>query len=161
MKAGPVSYRERVLREVAERYGELVDPLQSGSGVRGTGELGLAMPRTYTATVREFERLAVELRSVDPGLHWHLLEWFLKAERVIRHEPVWVTTASGKRRRMRGPGGFYVTRAMVGFRRHPGAVAELAFRAIGWIAEEWGLPVEPESPWLAAENRGHRDAVFA
>jgi hypothetical protein len=101
-----LSSRARVLWEIAERYHELVDPLNSGEGIRGTGELVPLMPRTYTATVKEFERLFAVMRNQARQqafrgeslgtLRWHILEYHLKAERIVRLEVV--TVKQGRRK---------------------------------------------------------------
>lgn len=52
-----VESRVKVLRVIAERYLELVDPMQGPSGISGDGGSSGFMPDTYSPTVREFERL--------------------------------------------------------------------------------------------------------
>jgi hypothetical protein len=162
------SSRERVLWEIAESYSELVDPSFGPSGVRGSGELGLRMPWSYTGTVREFERLQQRLRVEDAVLGWHLLEWHLKAERVTRLETV--TVLRGRRRvQLRHPDGSLVMRRTVTYRRHPGAVegrwleeerawaSPSARAAVAWIATRFEF--EPEIPVHPEELRERRLAA--
>jgi hypothetical protein len=152
------SHRERVLWEIAESYGDLVDPSFGPSGVRGSGELGLRMPWSYTGTVREFERLVGVLRGAEPVLRWHLLEYHLKAVRVVRFEVVRVQ--KGRRLvELRHPDGSLVMRRQVDFRRHPAAVKGQAEAAVRWLAAMWGAPFEPEIPVHPEELRERRAAA--
>lgn len=151
-----LSYRERVLWEIAERYHEFTETLVS-AGIPGNGETFgvLEMPDTYTPTVREFERLLgvmhnqakqKSFRGVGLGrLRWHLLEWHLKAERVIRREPV-TAKKNGKVVVLRDADGLMVVRPVIGFRRHRDAREERARDAVAWMAENWGLFSEPMLP---------------
>lgn len=141
--------------DIAARYHELVDPLNSGEGVRGTGELVPLMPATYTESVREFERLydlmrnrakQESFRGVSVGtLRWHILEYHLKAEKVVRIEPVRVLKGR-KRVQLRDANGDLVVRLNVGYRRHPDAREGRAVDGIEWIAGRWGLRSEPMLP---------------
>lgn len=163
-----MSYRERVLWEVAERYHEFTDPLNGPSGVPGSGELPSRMPWTYTATVREFERLLGVMRGSAGqdwfrdwrvlALRWHLLEWHLKAERVVRQEVV--TRTVGRRVVvLLDAAGEPLRKPAVGVRRHPGAVEGRARDAVAWMAEGWGLACEPELPVDPEERRRRVSAV--
>jgi hypothetical protein len=165
-----LSNRARVLWEIAEEHDELVCPLNGGEGVRGTGESVPMMPPTYSATVREFERLMGVMRNqarqqafrgcAVGTLRWHVLEYLLKPERVVRAETVKVR--KGRRLvELRHPDGSLVMRPVVGYaRRDPGARKDRAADGIEWIAEHWSLSFEPQK-WVDPEERRARRAAAA
>lgn len=141
--------RVRVLVEIAERFQELVDPLSGSAGLRGDGESVGLMPRTYTPSVREFERLVLRLREERHSKWWHLNEFWLQAEsrtvwwcskckRQTHQEvhdhgtPDRVLNVSGRRQ--------------VVWSRHRNADRAKALVAIEWMAVEWSLGSEPMLP---------------
>lgn len=155
------SYRVRVLTEIAARYHELVDPL-SKAGIPGDGDTAglLQMPRTYTDTVREFERLCRLMRDDRTSpliilasgekvsvrqLKWHLTEYHLNAQTVIRHRPV--EKLRGRHRvRLMNHDGTPATKPEIATMRNPQARADLANAAIRWMCDRWGLKTEPMLP---------------
>lgn len=97
-----------------ERYHEFVTP-SSMNGVGGTGEHVPLMPDTYTASVREIERLlrrmresrdalirwkepynGREMKASPRRLWWHVNEWYVESVRVPRKALVKVTTGGGQ-----------------------------------------------------------------
>lgn len=150
-----MSSREIVLWEIAERYTDLVEPLNGPTLVAGDGESLAVMPGTYTPTVREFERLMAVMRNQAKQkafrgtslgkLRWHILEWHLKAERVVRHQTV-TAKRHGKVVPLRSGDGTTVQRLVVGYRRDPQAREQKARDGIAWMAENWALKHEPMLP---------------
>ena len=142
--------RVTVLTIIAERYRELVDPLTSSTGIRGTGDRNSLMPSTYTPTVREFERLVGKLRTGEPSLYWHLNEYHLKAStRTLWECPRCHVTSHHQRHVHAGKSGKPLEvegRRTVVVDRHPGSSAIRAAQAVRWIAEGWGLSSEPMLP---------------
>lgn len=148
---GAPKSRVRVLSEIAERYAELTDPLAGPADVRGDGDSVSVMPRTYTATVREFERLAVRLREEQRSLWWHLDGWWLSAStRTVYHCPRCGIThrpehVHPSRRNSGKPVSVSCKRVLVWSRRS-GARESLAREAIEVMASWWVLASEPMLP---------------
>ena len=143
--------RVRILIEIAERFRELVDPLSGPSGVRGDGGSGPGMPPTYTATVREFERLAVRLREERRDLWWHLDGWWLSAEsRTVFHCPrCGMCHQPAHRHPSRRNAGKVVEvkcKRVIAWSRRPGARESLARKAVETMAGWWVLESEPMLP---------------
>lgn len=157
-----LSPRELVLWRVAGLYRDLVEPLNSGSGVPGTGEgVPVLSEKLYTATVREFERLLRVMRddrhaslvTLEDGekvsvrqCRWHLVEWHLRGERVMAWPKPTVRANEG-RKLVKLPldeDGRPLPRVRV--LRHPQAREHLAAEAVRWMAANWRLPVEPMLP---------------
>jgi hypothetical protein len=145
------SRRVVVLEQIAERYGELTDPLADGA-LPGDGLMAgvLRMPRTYTATVREFERLVVLLRAEDRVLWGHLDGWWLSAvTRTVFHCPrCGICHQSEHRHENRRSGRMSTVKCkrVVQWRRRQGAREGEARRAIEWVAAAWSLGSEPMLP---------------
>jgi len=108
------------------------------------------MPRTYTPTVREVERLVKALREERHSVWWHVNEWYLRAETQLlfhcprcksnTHQPSHVHRGkSGKDLRVDG-------RRIVIHRRHKNANVDKASKGIAWMAEHWSLSHEPMIP---------------
>lgn len=108
------------------------------------------MPRTYTATVREFERLVVRLRLERRDLWWHLDGWWLSAEtRTMFHCPRCGMTHRPEHvhpGRDSGRPSLFKCKRVVVFRRLPGARESVAREAIVVLASWWGLGHEPMLP---------------
>lgn len=153
-------HREQILWRIAELYTDLTDPLNGPAGIRGTGETTGGMnPHLYTPTVREYERLVKLMRDdrTEPliatssgkvsvrSLWWHLEHWHHRAQTVIRHYPV-TTKNHGKPVQLRNQDGTPVTRPTIAHLRDPKANEQKAQQAITWIAQHWGLQVEPMLP---------------
>lgn len=154
--------RVNVLAEIARCYAELVDPLNGGSGVPGDGSSPIQMPRTYTPTVKEFERLLRLMRHTSDQqgkyegyrlktLAFHLEGWHTTAERIIRRQPV-IVVSHGKPRQLKNHDGSTKTRPVIAYRRHPEALEERAQLALRWIAEQWSLGHEPMLPRELTED---------
>ena len=147
---GPSKARIAVLTEIASRYAELVEPLNGPDGIRGDGGSPISMPKTYTPTVREFERLVVALRLEERTLWWHLDGWWLAATtRTMFHCPRCGPTHQSEHvhSKRTGPGLIKLKcKRIVVARRRQGARETQAERAIEWIAERWSLEHEPMLP---------------
>jgi hypothetical protein len=152
---GPSPSRVAVLTQIAERYHELVDTLNGPSGIRGDGDALALMPVTYTQTVREFERLMGRMRNQAKQqayaghslgrLRWHILEYHIKAEPVIRREPV-IAIKNGKPVHLKDADGKPAYRRSIQpeqYRRHPDAREVKATLGLEWMALNWGLKSEP------------------
>lgn len=132
-----MSRRELVIVELLERYGELVDPMVSRDG-GGDGVAVPLMPRTYTRDVRELERLLVRMRSERPSQWWHVSERYLRSSRVTRDVRV-------RRRGKNGKSAWVIERQVVDV-FSPSVRLEKVRRGVRWLADEWGLPLEPMLP---------------
>lgn len=144
--------RVSVLTRVAELYTELVDPMSGPAGIRGDGDSIGFMPPTYSATVREYERLVrlmrddrheplIELNGAKVSvrsLWWHLEMWHHRAVRVIRNHPV-TTKQGGRLVTLMNPGNppTPVTRPTIAYLRDPKADRVRAERAIQFISARW------------------------
>lgn len=162
-----LSPRATVLWTIAENYQDLVDPLNSRAGIHGTGEALALTPATYTSTVREFERLMTTMRNdrhrslitLGAGervsvrsLHWHLLEYHLKAVRTTRAPKLTIARGHTPRKLVKlqvDDQGSPLPQFRV--HRHPQARLELAAAACEWQAENWGLSHEPMLPAAMTE----------
>jgi hypothetical protein len=171
----PKSGRVRVLTEIAERYGELLDPASGPSGVRGDGgSLGLTRhesrcllleradvrrrldgwrrPECTCAyrSVVEFERLVVRLREERRPLWWHLDGWWLSAStRTVHHCPRCGITHQAEHRHPNRRSGRMSTvkcKRVVAWSRRAGAQESSAREAIAVMADWWGLDSEPMLP---------------
>lgn len=146
----PHTGRGHVLTEIAARYSELIEPLNGPDGVRGDGASPIRMPRTYTPTVKEFERLVVRLRDENRPLWWHLNGWHLSAtSRTMHHCPRCGITHQPEHvhAKKNGPGLMTVKcKRVVVYSRRAGARESLAKQAIQQLADWWGLDHEPMLP---------------
>lgn len=140
-----MTHREEIVTQLLERYVELVDPMQSGNG---SGDTGLRlMPATYTASVRELERLMQRMRQERRSQWWHVSERYIRAEHVLRDVKV-------KRRTKHGKTVTVVERQVV-TSYHPGVRLEKVRRGVAWLADEWdarriGEPMLPRDVQVAA-----------
>ena len=159
------SQRVRVLTELLERYHDLVDPLTS-AGIPGDGATAgiLLMPATYTASVRELERLIRLLRDDHHGpivkwthngqryeasprrLWWHLNAYYIDVVHVL-HVPS-LKQPKNKRKQLRRAAVDQDGRALPQVRvlRKAEARYPIALKALEHIAEAWSLPHEPMLP---------------
>lgn len=159
--------RQTILKEIARLYPELIDPLNGPTGIRGTGEIAGGMPSTYTATVKEYERLVKLMRDdrSEPLLTdkhgnklsvrsawWHLEHWHHRATRVIRHQPI-VTKRGRRTVTLVNADKTPVTRPTIAYLRDPKAQEHKADRAIEWIAQHWNEDIgEPMLPAAVVEG---------
>src|SRR4051812_41632757 len=149
--------REEVITTLLERLPELVDPMQSGNGLGDTG-LRL-MPPTYTASVREIERLLRLMRDdrASPlvrlldkngaptgekasvrSLWWHLTERYVRCRQSTKDVPV-------RRKAKHGKTLLVIERRVV--TSHNSRVDQAKVRAgVTWLAGRWGLAQEPMLP---------------
>ena len=153
--------RESVIVTLLERYEELVDPMQVRD-TPGEGSGLVLMPRTYTASVRELERLLAVMREdrthpliALPNTHkvslracwWHINEWYLRAQVTLASAPA-QPKAPRKRRELRRDqvDAFGDALKVRRVRRDPAAREAIALVGVRWIAENWGLVSEPMLP---------------
>lgn len=147
--------RELVIQTILERFDELRDPLRGPGELRGDGNSVALMPVTYSADVREVERL-YKLMRTTPGvygepahpivsLHWHLAEWYTRSTSLTVDVPVF-GRRHGKKIQQRNQDGSPVTRRSLVVRRHPAAQEALALSGVAWMAHSWGLSREPFLP---------------
>lgn len=129
--------RIAVIRQLVERYEELVDPLTQ-NGEKGNGDQPPQMPTTYTASVREVERLLIKMRTEARFLWWHVTERYLRSSSTTRD--VWV------KRKL--PSGRAVSeeRRLVVTRVHPHVIDPFVNEGLQWMAKEWSLRSEPMLP---------------
>lgn len=155
--------RVPILIEIAERYRELVEPLNGPSGVRGDGDAPMIgrhdrrcqVARTLRCTcsyrsVHEFERLAVRLRDERHHLWWHLNAYWLEAEsRTINWCPrCHRETHDFEHVHARKDGTRFTvqTRRRVIWQRHRNADRDKARKAVEQLAGWWALESEPMLP---------------
>lgn len=162
-----MTHREQVLWRIAELYGDLVDPLQSGAGIPGTGEsIPMLSESLYTPTVREFERLLktmkddrhAALRTLEDGskasvrqCRWHLVEWHIRAERTLNWPSLKVKANAGRKLVKLPLDEDGRPLPAVRVTRHPQAREELAVEAVRWMAAHWRLATEPMLPQAVIE----------
>jgi hypothetical protein len=152
-----IDSRQRVLREIATKYTDLVDTLNGNSGVPGDGSSVVCMPGTYTDSVREFERLAKVMRHTSDQvgryhgfrlktLRFHLDGWYLEALRGSRSQPVLRANKQGKLVQQIDADGKVVMFPQPYVLRRRDAKQDRAELALRWIAEHWALGHEPFLP---------------
>lgn len=137
--------RHEVIEQLLSRYAELTDPQQSRSGL-GDGDHVPLMPATYTASVRELERLLLVMRqdrtrplvTLKDGrkasvrsLWWHVSERYLRSTVVLKDTPVKRKAKHGKTLTV------LERRAVVQY--DPKVSSVHVDRAIEWLASEWTL----------------------
>lgn len=164
------NHREQILWRIAELYTDLADPTGGPSDIRGTSEsTGGMNPKLYTATVKEYERLVKLMRDdrSEPliatpqgklsvrSLWWHLEHYHHRAQRVIKHLPV----TSKRGQRIVNADGTPHTQPAIAHLRDPKAKEAHARLAIAWIAQHWGLPVEPMVPQAVVSWKGAQVAA--
>lgn len=163
-----MSSRERVIVELLVRLPELVDPMQSRSGL-GDGVALPLMPGTWTASVREVERLLRVMREdrsspllVDGAgvrivvdgqpvsvrrLWWHVRGFYVDVDRspVV---PQRVRVPRSKRRQLVRLATDATGRALPQRRerRDPAARRSIAELGVAWMAAHWSLKHEPFLP---------------
>lgn len=140
--------REQIITQLLERYTELADPMQSGNG---GGDTGLRlMPRTYTPSVRELERLMVALREERHNIWWHVNERYLKAVQTTAYQCPKCKGIShstthrhrDKRNKLSTYTGIRVLRTSW----NTGVNAKKVDQGITWLAGQWTLATEPMLP---------------
>lgn len=143
--------RIEVIRTILERYDELTDPMQAGNG---SGDTGLRlMPATYTASVREVERLLVQARddrshplvTLETGakasirsLWWHLNARYIASHDVIKPRNVTRRAKNGKK--------LTVAERQVVPQYDPRVRLELVDAGVAWLARSWARQFEPMLP---------------
>lgn len=137
--------RGQVITTILERYDELTDPLTSRDSIASSGSRVPRMPATYTASIREVERLYVQLRSADSRTHWHLAEWYIRPVVKLAHVPK-LTRRHGKLVQVLNADRSPVFTTSVVVRRVPGVRRDLAEQGVSWMASSWRLPHEPFLP---------------
>ena len=148
-----VSNRTEIIRQLLDRYHELVDPLNGGSGVPGDGDSVNLMPRTYSASVKELERLLKRMRDdrveslvlIAPGtkcsvrsLWWHLNARFIAAGTRTVDRQVTQRGKNGKR--------LTLTVRQVEAVYDRGVDPRKVDAGIQYLASNWGLAQEPFLP---------------
>lgn len=150
--------RATVIRTLLAHHAELVEPgLLIGYGSEGDGYP--RMPATYTATVRELERMLRTMRDdrthplLDHGLErvslracwWHINEYHLRAHSILI---VPAKQPRSKKRELRRLPADETGRPLPIKRiiRNPAAREDIAELGITWIAGHWALAHEPMVP---------------
>ena len=130
--------REEVIVSLLERLAEFTEPLNGPTGIAGDGDSVALMPRTYTPSVREVERLMRRMRVERRSQWWHVNARYVLCEHVARDVPV-------RRKAKNGKTVTLLERQLVAvFDR--GVRAEKVRRGVEWLAAEWALPHEPMLP---------------
>lgn len=145
-------HRAEVITELLSRYDELVSPLNGPSGVRGDGDSVISTPATYTASVRELERLLRVMREDRTealqivggpkvsvrSLWWHVHHRYIAATTRTVDVEVVRRGKNGKRARV------LERRAVASFDR--AVNPQLVSAGVAWMAAAWSLPSEPMLP---------------
>lgn len=144
--------RCEIIRELLERYRELVEPL-AGNGYGSSGQVTPLPPSTYTPSVRELERLMRKMREgstaktvVLPNgsrtsirsLWWNVNERYIRATPIIRDVTVHRRTKHGKRLTV-------IERQVIPVFHRDVDDAKVA-AGVAWIAARWSIPNEPMLP---------------
>lgn len=129
--------REEVITRLLERWDELVEP-GAKLGIAGDGDSTPRMPRTYTPTVRELERLIGVMRETRRSQWWHLTERYLRCSHATKDVPV-------KRKGKNGKTAIVLERRVV-TSWSAKVRDEKVRRAVSWLASEWSLAIEPMLP---------------
>ncbi len=153
--------RIEIITTLLERYDELVDPSQMRDQP-GDGTGLVLMPRTWTASVRELERLLCVMREdrtspllALPNGHnvslracwWHINAWYLTAEVTLAAAPAQPKAPRKKRELKREQvDAFGDALKIRRVRRDPAAREEIALRGVRWMAHHWRLVSEPMLP---------------
>ena len=129
--------RASVIEQILERLAELTEPV-AGNGSRGDGTSVPLPPKTYTADVREVERLMTRLRDEDRSLWWHVSEKYLRSTATIK--------TSTERKRVKGKG--YITAHLRKVVPHfsPKVDEKLVEAGLEKMASWWSLGHEPMMP---------------
>lgn len=160
------SKREQVIIQCLEDWAFLTEP-GTALGIAGDGDSVPRLPRTYTVTVREIERLVRKLRDshdlvtvngiavrdenqqrISCRRAWkHLNGWYLQAERKT-FEPTNVIRPNKHRKQLQRPSrdedGRPLRQTVVV--RPKGVREPIALVGVKWMAERWALKVEPMLP---------------
>ena len=129
--------REEILVQLLERYNECTEP-QGRTGVLGDGDAVPHMPPTYTASIRELERLLILMRTERRSQWWHVTQRYIHAIHVQRNMPT-------KRKGKNGKTVTVIEPAIVCI-WDPAVRAEKVRRGITWLADNWALDSEPMLP---------------
>lgn len=139
--------RVEVIRDVLERYDELVDPSIGRNGEKGNGEQPPEMPVTYTPTLKELERLLRLMRLEDRRLWWHVTERYIRCQTRIQRDVV-------EKRKVKGKGEVTALVDRLQTTYDPKVDPLLVDAGIEWLARSWRLVSEPMRP------KGGKDARF-
>lgn len=141
-------HRQDVIVQLLERHAELSDPVRAGNGDGQNGML--LMPKTYTASVKELERLLVQLRDEHHSLWWHVNERYLRAVQTSVYRCPrcgGLTHAAAHRHRdRRGKLATYPGVRTLRLSWSPRVSAVKVDRGVAWLANNWGLRSEPMLP---------------
>jgi hypothetical protein len=147
----PLATRERKIVQILESFDALHDSRQAGNGGdRGMGGLTPHEPGCHVwdwrpplctcayRCVAELERLLAEMRDGEERrLWWHLNEHFIAV--VWAHRVVYV--------RRKAKHGKHLTVAEPRMERvGDKSDQKLVAAGVSWLAEHWGLRIEPELP---------------
>lgn len=167
-RTGAPSHRTKVLERLLEHYAELVDPMQMRDQP-GEGTGLILMPATYTASVRELERLICSLREDRHGpirkwtalnerdqpeafaasprrLWWHLNAWYIAVEHKTYTPPLRVQKGAKRKLVKLQVDQHGQALPQVRVLRSPEARYPIALKAVEWLSENWGLQSEPMLP---------------
>jgi hypothetical protein len=132
-----VTPRATIINEILSRYAELTE--RGGlNGSSSDGGLTIQMPPTYTADVKEVERLMGVLREKDRRLWWHLSEKYLRSSETIK--------TSTERRKVKGKGYITVHLRKVVPHHSPRLDEKLVEDGLEKMASWWSLQHEPFLP---------------
>lgn len=140
------SPRERVLIELLRLYNDLASPMQGPAGIAGDGDSLPLMPSTYTASVRELERLLTVMRADARSIHWHVSEYFIRC--TTRNATVW------EKRKAKGGKTLSVEVRKIVYVRDNAIRLEKVRRGVSWLADHWNAKAigEPMLPSAVLEE---------
>jgi len=141
--------RADVIAQILDRWCELTERAGS-SGVKGDDGTVALMPKTYTPSVREVERLMVRLREERHSVWWHVNERFLKAHtRTLFRCPKCkgeTHAAQHRHRDKHGKHSNYEGARVLRTTWSPRVDARKVDAGLQWMAGEWSLAHEPMLP---------------
>jgi hypothetical protein len=143
-----MSRREKIIVELLERYDDLVTTLNGPRGTRGERDSDCLMPTTYNSSVRELERLMVQMREQERTLWWHVNERYIRCRTVVRYE---LRPKLDKHNRVKRTKGKVVREKVPALVTVYDARVEppLVVEGVRWLAANWALPHDPELPRAA------------
>lgn len=138
-----MSDRERIIETLLVWYRDVEEGIGASGPGAGDGVIGMSAAWNHPS-YRQLRRLLLELRASEPGLHWALMERYVRCVTTTRSVMLrggrWVTPANWfvygaeGRGKSRQPTGFY-RRLVTSW--DAGVSAGDVAAGLGWLAGRW------------------------